>query len=392
MANRHAILFANLKGNLGDFAILQSMLADIQARDPGASIDVYSQPFVAVDEARTKAFFAAAPACKYQGTTVKALATTGPRRIRLLRALGLLRAYEERRIVRHAAELKAAMAAQLSGYHTVFIAGGAQWTGVDAGVSMFADLRAVTDLGVKVQTYPFSVSSSLFKLNTKARLAQDFKRIAPPRIARDSQTHRMLEEIGVPMVLGADCVFALGPPPGSVAKQGGQSGRLLFITTKQSRTQLEPALQAALREGFKPVLLTTCADEDAAVQAPLAKALGISFLAPLTWQEAVAEIEASELVVTNRLHGLILSSFAPKPVIPLTDRPKVKAVTRDAALPVSIDSLDRLTAETLTRARADAKDMVTALGRYRAAALQTTWSPFGPGAQAAADAASGTGE
>ncbi|MFP5077244.1 polysaccharide pyruvyl transferase family protein [Rhizobium sp. YIM 134829] len=376
MANRYAILFANLKGNLGDFAILQSILADIHRRDPDAAIDVYSQPFVGVDKARTQAFFAAAPACHYKGTTEKALTVTGPGRIRFLRTLGLLRAYEERRIARHAAELTAAMAAELSAYHTVFIAGGAQWTGVDAGVSMFADLRAVTGLGVMVKTYPFSVSSSLFKLNTKARLAEDFRRITPPLIARDSQTHRMLEEIGVPTVLGADCVFALGPKPGSTALPVGQKGRLLFIVTKQSRTVLEPALRTALDAGFKPLLLTTCTEEDAAVQAPLAEALDLPFLAPLTWQEAVAEIEASELVITNRLHGLILSSFAPKPVIPLTDRPKVKAVTRDAGLPVSLDTLVDLSADRLARARAEAAEIAAVLGRYRAAALGTTWSPW----------------
>ncbi|WP_275783720.1 hypothetical protein [Pararhizobium gei] len=37
-----AVIYANLKGNIGDFAILHSMLLDIRERHPGRAVDAYS--------------------------------------------------------------------------------------------------------------------------------------------------------------------------------------------------------------------------------------------------------------------------------------------------------------------------------------------------------------
>ncbi len=51
-----AVLFANLKGNIGDFAILQAILEQLNFYYPGYKIDVYSHPLVDIDETRLAAF------------------------------------------------------------------------------------------------------------------------------------------------------------------------------------------------------------------------------------------------------------------------------------------------------------------------------------------------
>ena len=64
------ILFANLKGNLGDFAILHAMLVDLEKRYPGSEKHVFSHGHQAIDDARMEAFLRQPhPPFVYKGKT-----------------------------------------------------------------------------------------------------------------------------------------------------------------------------------------------------------------------------------------------------------------------------------------------------------------------------------
>lgn len=240
---------------------------------------------------------------------------------------------------------------------------------------MFANLRAIAACNAEIYSYPVSVSSSLWKVNGRASLSRDLSLIKPPLIARDSQTRRMLQELKLNAVLGADCVFA-APKPASHSAAEGERKRVLFVLTSQPPDQIEAALIRAQNAGLEPVLLSTCAIEDGPVQKTVADRLGVDFIAPLTWQGAVSAMQSSTIVVTNRLHGLILASFSQSSVVPLVDRPKVRAVVQDARLPVSVNALADLNAATLSLAQDYADEIRHKLASYKEKALHLSWSPL----------------
>jgi polysaccharide pyruvyl transferase WcaK-like protein len=375
MSEIFAIVYANLKGNLGDFAILHSMLADIRSRAPDSTIHVYSQPFVSIDEERLEAFKQSAPPFEHMGTTYPDDKPLGQGMSGCLRAVGCLRLYQDWRISRLARKASTGFGKRFSQYKAVFVAGGAQWTGLNSGVSMFANLRAIAACNAEIYSYPVSVSSSLWKVNGGASLSRDLSLIKPPLIARDSQTHRMFQELKLDAVLGADCVFA-APKPASFSAAEGERKRVLFVLTSQPSDQIEAAVIRTQNAGLQPVLLSTCAIEDEPVQKKVADRLGVDFIAPLTWQGAVSAMQSSAIVVTNRLHGLILASFSQSSVVPLVDRPKVRAVVQDARLPVSVNALADLNAATLSLAQDYANEIRQKLASYKEKALHLPWSPL----------------
>lgn len=376
MSAIYAVIFANLKGNLGDFAILHSMLADIKQRVPDSEIHVYSQPFVSVDAGRLEKFKQGCPPFEYKGPMFHDTSPLGPAGTSVLRRIGALRWYQGCRTNRLARQAAADFAARFAGYHAIFIAGGAQWTGINSGVSMFANLRAIWSYNQKIYSYPVSVSKALRKVNARRALSNDLSKICTPLIARDSQTRQTFEDMDLSVVLGADCVFSLASLVETIEVKTVQADRLILVLTGQKQQDIERGIDNAIVAGYRPALLTTCGLEDAPIQKPVADHFEVPFLAPATWQEAVAEMRSSGIVVTNRLHGIILSSFAEACVLPLVDRPKVKAVVQDALLPVSLESLSGLSEAKLRAASAQRDQIRLALTSYRDRCQALTWSPL----------------
>lgn len=370
-----AIVFANLKGNIGDFAILHAMLLHARTHYPGRPVDVWPHGFAPIDRARLAAFRDRAPDFALREDGLFGDRPPGRALTRLLRGLGLLRRHQARRIARIAARDRTA-ARVFADYEAIHVAGGAQWTGAVSGVAMFGGLRAMQAWNPRISGFPVSVSTAIHRLNRAGALREDLARLRPPIVTRDSASAALLRGLGLDVLEGADCVFSLCPQGEAVpAASSAARDRVLVCVTGQSEATLHAAL-SALRGAGRPVaLLTTCAIEDAPMQEPLAARLGVPFLAPLTWQDTVAEMKGSALVVTNRLHGHILNSFAGVPVLPLTDRSKLRAVVDDARLPMRLDRLADLDGATVNRALASRQDILARMLAYRDAALRRPRAP-----------------
>lgn len=360
-----AIVYANLKGNLGDFAILHAMLSDIESKYPDCTVDVYSHGFVSVDYERLAAFRKFVPAFRHAGTTFVDDVRPNWLTKLFLRITRFTATYQGSRITALAS--KASLEAKtFSRYHAVYLAGGAQWTGERSGVSMFATLRAISEHNDHIFSYPVSVTSSLRKVNDQQNLRRDLTRIHAPIIARDSSSEKMLRELGLDVVLGSDCVFTLARAGEEVVPARNLARpRVLLVVTGQDARSLKNAVSLLRSADISYAFMTTCEMEDAPAQRPIADAAGIDFLSPLTWQDAVAEMKASTLVVTNRLHGLILASFSSVPVLPLMSRPKVRAVVEDMGLPLSISDLGDLNVGVVKQAMDRRTDIVEKISRYR---------------------------
>src|SRR5687767_6588073 len=284
-----AILFANLKGNIGDFAILHAMLLELRSRFAGHPLHVFSHQFHGVDEERLSAFRRSAPEFELVGRTY------GPGRGRsFARLVPLLRSWPvvQAREVRALAARSVPDASLFRDYAAIFLAGGAHWSGTKVATSMFGTLMAVHHHNDRIYAFPFSVNPSLRRYNSASAVKQYFSMIRSPLIVRDGKTKAIMDELGLAAVLGADCVFSMQDVADQIEPMGGRErSRIVFVLTGSSLKELELAIRRIGRPAAQIALLTTCELEDGKALAALSGELQVAYHAPATWQEAVAELK-----------------------------------------------------------------------------------------------------
>lgn len=364
-----AVLFANLKSNIGDFAILHAMLLELQRKFPGRTIDVFPLGFYQVDRIRLTAF---TKECEVNfelaGKTYFREIAIPPTGQKFLRHLFLWPEIQQR-LTRRLAEAVVDDAIRFRDYEAIFMAGGERGGGTKGGISLFATLDAVHHHNDRIYTFPFSVSPHLLNFNTKTALRQSFKKIQPPLLVRDSASKRFLDSIGVNSVLGSDCVFSLQDLANRVIKKKGKdSARVIFsiaVRRKKTAVELMRTLRNLVDSRFGIALLTTCELEDGEWLRIIAQDSGIEYLAPTTWQEAVAEFKSSSLIVTNRLHGTILGSLANTPLLVVTNRGKAKSFVEDARLPLSAPRISDVTMNLLGRCLGESQLLLNSAKAYQ---------------------------
>jgi len=372
-----AVVFANLKGNIGDFAILHSMLVEIRARFPEHPIHVFSHGFRDVDKERFAAFKAAnAPKFEHLGTTYSHSVNATLRR--LVSNLGLWPLVQPL-FIRAVAARSAADAERFRAYEAIFLCGGDMWCGVNVGISMFATLTAIHNQNDRIYAFPFSINPKISRYTSKQNLQRYIGKIRKPVVTRDEISKSTFDKFGVASISGADCVFSLKALADDVKPMVGRDRtRILLVWTgkpKKLESNLRSALQRLNPLAGRLALLTTCAPEDGEIYKALSNDFGIPTYAPATWQETVAEIKASSLVVTNRLHGLILSTLAETAVLPVTDRKKAEAFAIETQVPYSAAAIDALTPKLLEECLVSRDQIIERMARYRSWTLEKARGP-----------------
>jgi hypothetical protein len=79
--------------------------------------------------------------------------------------------------------------------------------------------------------------------------------------------------------------------------------------------------------------------------------------------------------VTNRLHGLIMSSLAETAVLPVTDRKKAEAFAMETQVPHSAAGVDMLTAGLLEECLVNRDQILQRMARYRSSANEKARGP-----------------
>lgn len=361
-----AIVFANLKGNLGDFAILHAVLMDLERRFPEHPRHVMTHSCLPVDQRRFKAFLDSGVPSFTLGAPV--FARPIPRARIFLEYGGRIPGV--RTAFMGWLDRQARFnSARFRNYAAVFVAGGHQWNGF-LGMTMLATLRAIHAMNPEIYGYPFSFHDEAGKFNTRDEIVANFRRIRAPLVVRDSQSKSVFDAVGLDAVFGSDCVFRLHAAGSAVEPRNGQnSGRIILILTDRSHLlekQFETFVRRSPSAARRAVLMTTCEYEDDRIFGNLAKKYGIPYLKPLTWQEAVAEMKNSALVVSNRLHGLIMGSFAGVPLLPMTNRSKVEAFAHDIGSPFAVSSIGDLSEELIAQALSSAGKILNGIDIFRA--------------------------
>jgi polysaccharide pyruvyl transferase WcaK-like protein len=366
-----AIVFANLKGNVGDFAILEAMLRDISSRYAGHPIHVYHHGYLALDQQRLKVFASTAPPFEVAGATYfrhpSLLAKAGA-------LVGMAPSIQER-MVRRLADASAADAKRFAGYGAIFFAGGNQWGGQRLGLAMFATLAAISRHNPNVFAYPFSIEHGLASFNSDEFLREHFALLKGPLVVRDGASQVMLQKLGLRSVRGYDVVFSLGDVVAGISPAADRDpDRVLLVVTHKRK--LEAALKAVVPRlaaaGRRVELLTTCWNVDEPAYRAVSSELGIPYRAPLSWRDVVAEFKSSALVVTNRLHGMILGALSGARLLPVADREKIRAFVGDAGMSNVVGTIEQITPASVAAAQHDAANAARAAEYVRLAAGGTT--------------------
>lgn len=345
--NKILILFSNIKGNIGDFAILHAELNDLKYRYPEHEIHVAAHGFLTVDEERFQAFQKTSPPHLHPWKTPDIKA---PKLIRVISRLGLkkigqflsIKSLQQKLLTLN--EVKS-----VKDYDAIYIGGGGQWVGQMLGINMFSLLCAISKYNSNIYTYPFSIYPEITKYNSPHHLRHYFSKIKCAPLVRDSGSQQVLNKIGVKSTLGADCVFSLADYARDIKSNTIPTNQTItFAITKTNSfeyNQFDLCISSLLNFGFRVNLVTTCESEDSTHLKLLSKKHKIPYIAPMTWQEVVAEFKSSSMVVSNRLHCIIFSFFSRVPAIPLNNRDKVTSLCRDASLPISIIKISDFTPE-----------------------------------------------
>jgi polysaccharide pyruvyl transferase WcaK-like protein len=371
-------MFANLKGNIGDFAILHAILEDVVRKFPGRQIHVYPHGYYDVDEGRLAVFIRRCGVnFEIAGYTYFSDMRNTPRE-RLSRMFGLWPRVQADRVLSLANRV-AQDAARFKDYEAIFLAGGEHWGGTKGGISMFGTLNAVHQYNEKIYAYPFSVNPRITRFNSAEALQRNFDKIQKPLVVRDGSSQKVLDEVGVASVLGSDCVYSLGELADEIEPQGQHDHSRIILAVTGSKNHFDPDLRTGLKQlrdfDREISLLTTCEYEDGKRCEAIARDFNVSYCAPLTWQDAVAEMKASSLVVTNRLHGLILASIAGTPLLPVTNRSKAKSFVTDAEIPYSLGAITEINLGILDRCHRERHKITEKVRTYKARMLT---APYGP--------------
>jgi polysaccharide pyruvyl transferase WcaK-like protein len=347
-----SILCSNLKGNLGDFAIVEALtLAIKRYLGEAFQIDLYYHANKAIDSVRLQAFMAEA---KFELKNIHpAPHYRRPWWLRLLCRSGLWQAhysrYHNSAIVRVAGEIRnqqdffqaVALKSDL-----ILFSGGAQWGRGDLNLNMFAQLQAVALGHCPVRVFPFSLSEATLNCNGLEGLKRLFQALDSPIFVRDGITHQALATAEISSELVSDCVFSLLRQFNSrwdaQSPEAGQSRRVYISLTESGDTDVASmsALIRSLKEAsLHPILFSTCEVEDRNFYQAVQDVVEVDAVYPISWKQALSLLSCCRYVITNRLHCTIFSALSGTPVIPVTNRSKSKAYVRDAALPCSLSEV-----------------------------------------------------
>jgi len=357
-----AILFANLKGNVGDFAILHAMLLDISAHYPDCPIHVFTHPLVAVDELRFAEFRRQVPSFDIAGRVFYEPSALYERfNVGIIKTWPWFQSYTTRVSGGRAGP----WAERFANYAAIFFIGGGLWHGRELGQCMFGTLLALHDRNTNIFAYPFSVNTKISQRYHSSEIRRYFSLLRAPIVVRDTMSRSVLESIGVPCRQGRDSAFMLRDLVAQIGPRADRDRSRVLFAVKGHAKDLEPQLAELVSTGRNLELITSCAVEDEAVCRELAGRLGVPFQLPLSWQELAAELRASSLIVSNRLHCLIFGTLVDTPILPVTNRQKSEAYARDAGLPCAAANERQLSKALIDRAMDERSTIVERMKEYR---------------------------
>lgn len=351
------ILCANLKGNIGDYAILEAMGIDLANKFADHEIRFLYHGHKGIDKHRIQPF---------KDELIPHLVNAGtppfyrrPKWFRTIQKLPIskkvIQNIHSKLIQKTALKMirNTEFSKQVSGATAVYFAGGAQWGRGDLHLNMFAQLSAAKSLGRKVYAYPFSITKQTVNGVGEENFKYLFQQLESPTPVRDLLSYKILDTLDVNALPTCDIVWSMASHiTPEKRKESTLTTKVYICMTTSGGAKAQEVIQLASickNAGFSPIVLSTCEVEDAGMIKEIEESSDIECIAPDSWKQAVQLLSEATFVITNRLHCIIFSSLADTAVIPVSNREKTKAFVRDANLPCSAEQLSEIGAEEINK-------------------------------------------
>jgi len=335
------ILCANLKGNIGDYAILEAMGVNLAHQYNDHKIKYLYHGHKGIDPRRIEPF---------NNELIQPLENAGsppfyrrPKWFRFLQKLPIskvvIQNLHSKLIDRTAARMlkNSEFSQLLSGASAVYFAGGAQWGRGDLHLNMFAQLTAAMSLGCHTYAYPFSLTEQTVNCVGQAKFTRMIQQLESPMPVRDALSFKILDSLGVEALPTCDIVWSMAKHIKVSPKvKPEDSKKVCLCVTRSGGGKAQEVVQVIRHiqaNGFEPIVLSTCEIEDADMIKEIEQLSDIKCITPDSWKQAIDILAEARFVITNRLHCIIFSSLAGTAVIPISNRAKTKAFVRDANLP-----------------------------------------------------------
>lgn len=377
---RTAIILANCKGNVGDFAILDAMTRHILSKKPHHTIDIFPDPTLAFSEENFKKFVSGMPCDKVQKKTL--LSVKPCSKINKLRAVmkrvRLWRAISHYFINLHSNKIRNALD-RFDLYDKVFIAGGGLWGANE--LTKFGLVKALSEKSVPIYCYPFTAAAPMWQNSSRRTLHSVFSLFSHPPFVREKFTKERFQNKGIKARYAPDIAFYLQSrarelPPAMTE----YPNRVLFCLTRRAplsrwhrRNMPTSALEADLslsqifsdlRTRDLPIdLISTCRIEDYDKTQKLAELHNLPSHYPETWQEFCRHAKSSSCLITNRLHGMILGILSGTPVLLIADTDKTKGIKNTFPEIMVKDNVSELTTQDITKLIYSSEEIVAVQDR-----------------------------
>ena len=349
LASAVAIIFANLKGNLGDLALLQAALLHVAREAPESELHVWSHGFLTTDTVRFEAFLKGGP------PAFSLIGETAPKFLKKLVKAAIrngLGPAIHGPLIRFIAGRYDPTAKRFSDYHRIYVVGGDQFDHV-AVAPMFGTISAIARYNPRLSCMPVSINPRMLRSVTPSQLKEYLALFDSPVIARDMATHTFLNEHRIQSELGADAALTLNSAIQGIKENHDHSDKIILSLAAPSG-QVVDLLKSSIKslhdQGYEVAAHTTCPPGDRKTLNALHAALELPVHEPLTWQEVVANLKSARIVVSNRLHSLLLAGMAGATVLPVGNRAKTAAFIDETQVGTYANGLTEITPENIFKA------------------------------------------
>jgi polysaccharide pyruvyl transferase WcaK-like protein len=346
------ILAGNLRGNLGDYAILHSMVIMLNDLYKPLEITITYHSYTGIDKIRTEKFESMLPSnCKISNATPYY-------RPKLLTKLLRKVTKSEKMISKVLYYYVCSMLFISRTFKNIkkdsdmiILAGGGHFSDMLLSANMFAQLKISLMSCKNTIVFPQSIPKNLFEFFPKQIMVQLYKQMGIVAF-REMQSYQYFKETNLNNIYYfPDIVFALQDKfnleqvntiskksIGIVLANTGQRVGKDYINNKLSVLCKQIELL-----GYTPIIVTTTESIDIAYLNGLKKLYpNLKIIAPKDWKELIQVFSTMKLIITNRFHGMVFSILSHIPVLPVIDVTKTEYMTKTLGYKYFVNDEDEI--------------------------------------------------
>jgi len=355
-----ALICTNLRGNLGDYAIIDAtvqMLCKLYGSDIQVGIAYHG--YTGIDIKRTKKFEDNLP---YNTFLDHATPLYRPSFIiKVLRKLNFSNKNLSKFLfyyTRFALSFNKEFKKLITWSDITIIAGGGHYGGLLLASNMLAQIDYAVSTNKDVFSFPQTVPLDWFDFMDKKLITDVLEKLKIFTL-RENNSFQYMKQLNLSNCYQiADIVFSIETKQKKLMHIENDIKKIGIVLADTGSRQgigyvekLYDKLLFIEECGYIPIVITTTESVDEKYLKHLKELYPqTEIIAPESWKELISTLGMLDLVITNRFHGIVFSTIANVPVLPVVDVPKAKHIAETMGIKNIIEHENDLDKETLLNA------------------------------------------